>query len=284
MNNVNRYSLPICLPMYRKYMENDNTAICTFLIPEKNEIGISPGQYFMLWLPGNDEIPIAINYYQKNKITFAICGVGSTTNKILQLEQNSILGLRGPFGKGFILDHNRDALIIAGGIGIAPLRFLLHQIIKNTAKPRKIVLLYGAKTKSGLLFRKEFEQLFINVDFCTEDGSHGFSGLVSEKMDNFLQDPLNKQAEWEIYSCGPELMLKKVLSIAQKHDLEKNTQICLADRYIRCGFGICGSCFLDDVGLSICQDGPVFRGDVLLQVKDFGKFGRSADGSKYPFT
>lgn len=174
-------------------------------------------------------------------------------------------------------------VIVAGGIGIAPLRYLLHQLINNSSKPREIILIQGAKTKTELLFREEFEKLPITTDFYTEDGSYGLYGLISEKIETSLDNLLDKPLNWEIYACGPELMLKKILTITQEHNLERNIQICLADRYIRCGFGICGSCFMDDLGLSICQDGPVFRGDMIAKVDDFGKFGRRADGSKYPF-
>ncbi|MFX0122668.1 MAG: dihydroorotate dehydrogenase electron transfer subunit [Candidatus Hodarchaeota archaeon] len=281
---VNRYNLPFCLPIFAKNFENESTATISFLIPEGKEPRVVPGQYFMLWLPGNDEIPIAVNHYQENIMSFTIRGVGPTTKEIIRKKKNFLIGLRGPFGNGFDLDYSRNIIIVAGGIGIAPLRFLIHRLITNPFKSTKIVLIQGAKTKSELLFREEFEQLPITTKFCTEDGSYGFHGLVSEKMNNSLVEYLDEQLNWEIYSCGPELMLKNILTTAQDLNLEKHTQICLADRYIRCGFGICGSCFLDDLGLSICQDGPVFRGDLLAQVEDFGKFGRTADGSKYSFS
>ncbi len=283
MSETYHYNLPVCLPIFRKYMENEKTAILSFLLPEEKSMKVVPGQYFMLWLPGDDEIPIAVNHYQKKTISFAICGVGPTSNAIIQKEEKCLIGLRGPFGNGFNLDHNKNVVIIAGGIGIAPLRFLVHQLINNSFISRKIILIQGARTKTELLFREEFEKLPISTDFCTEDGSYGFHGLISEKIETTLDNLLDKPLNWEIYTCGPELMLKKILVIAQEHSLERNLQICLADRYIRCGFGICGSCFIDDLGLSICQDGPVFRGDVIARVDDFGKFGRGADGSKYPF-
>ncbi len=280
---INRYNLPYCLPIFRKHLENDSTSTISFSIPKGKEPRVIPGQYFMLWLPGNDEIPIAVNHYQKNVLSFTIRGVGPITNEIIKKEENALIGLRGPFGNGFNLEFLENVLIVAGGIGIAPLRFLIHQVISSSSKSTNIILIHGANTKTELLFREEFEKLPITCKFCTEDGSYGFNGLVSEKLENFLDDHIDEQLSWKICTCGPELMLKKVLTIAQDHNLEKYIQICLADRYIRCGFGICGSCFLDDIGLSICQDGPVFRGDTLAKVEDFGKFGRKADGSKYPF-
>ena len=272
------------LPIFRRYIENESTVTISFLIPEGKIVRVIPGQYFMLWLPGNDEIPIAVSHYQKNIMSFTIRGVGPTTNEVIKMEKNALIGLRGPFGNGFDIEFLKNEFIVAGGIGIAPLRFLIRQMISNSSKPSKIVLIQGAKTKTELLFRNELEQLPITTNFCTEDGSYGFHGLVSEKMEHSLTEYLDEQLSWEIYSCGPELMLRNILTTVHDLNLEKHTQFCLADRYIRCGFGICGSCFLDDLGLSICQDGPVFRGDLLAQVEDFGKFGRKADGSKYSFS
>lgn len=281
---ANRFDLPYCLPIYRKDIENDYTVSIGFSIPEGKIPKVIPGQYFMLWLPGKDEIPIAVSRYQKNLMSFTIRGVGPTTYDLIKKEENSLIGLRGPFGNGFDLEFSKKVLVVAGGIGIAPLRFLIHQLLSNSSRPSNIMLLQGAKTKSELLFRREFEKLPISAEFCTEDGSYGFNGLVSEKMEKWFLNLTEDPSDWEIYSCGPELMLRNILTITQDHNVAEYTQICLADRYIRCGFGICGSCYLDDLGLSICQDGPIFRGNVLAKAKDFGKFGRSADGSKYSFS
>jgi len=280
---ANRYDLPYCLPISKIYFENESTISIDFLIPEGKLVRVIPGQYFMLWLPSEDEIPIAVSQYQKKIMSFTIRGVGPTTNKFIKKEINDLIGLRGPFGNGFDLKYPKNGIIVAGGIGIAPLRFLIYHMIGNSSIRPRIVLIQGAKTKSELLFREEFEKLPITTEYCTEDGSYGFKGLVSEKIQDTFSDLIRTPSDWKIYSCGPELMLKSILTIAQDYNLEEYTQFCLADRFIRCGFGICGSCFLDDLGLSICQDGPIFRGNILAKVKDFGKFGRNADGSKYRF-
>ncbi|MFX1517647.1 MAG: dihydroorotate dehydrogenase electron transfer subunit [Promethearchaeota archaeon] len=280
---VSRYDLPHCLPISRKYIENESTISIDFVISEEKLSRVIPGQYFMLWLPGEDEIPIAVSQYQKNIISFTIRGVGAATNQFIKKDIKDLIGLRGPYGNGFDLKYSENVIIVAGGIGIAPLRFLIYHMISNSPKPNNVVLIQGAKTKTELLFREELSKLPITTEFCTEDGSYGFKGLVSEKIENYFSNLIKTALDLEIYSCGPELMLKNVLTIAQDHDLIEHTQFCLADRFIRCGFGICGSCFLDDLGLSICQDGPIFRGNILVKVKDFGKFGRKADGSKYSF-
>lgn len=273
-------NLPLSLFISNKKHETQTTVTLTFEMPLSETIEIRSGQYFMLWLPKIDEIPISVSQYDGNEISFTICGVGSTSKKFLNIEKNNLVGLRGPFGNGFSLNHENNVIIVAGGMGIAPLRFLIYRLMNSDLK-RRITLIHGANTKSELIFWKEFENLPIKKQYCTDDGSYEFQGFPTTILDDFLDSKKAEKSAWRIYTCGPELMMKEILNIVTKHSLERNTQFSLADRFIRCGFGLCGSCYLDDIGLSLCQDGPVFSGDILLKIKDFGQFGREADGSKY---
>ncbi|MFW9993590.1 MAG: dihydroorotate dehydrogenase electron transfer subunit [Candidatus Odinarchaeota archaeon] len=283
MNSKDCFDLPWTLPVIKKRSEGEMTVTLSFTLPGSKNVVAKPGQYFMLWMPGDDEIPVSVSRMDGHTIEFTICNVGSTTKNMVSLDQSSLVGLRGPFGNGFDINHHKNVLLIAGGMGIPPLRYLIYHILENFTGERNIFLIQGAKTKDELYFREEFEKLPVKMEPCTDDGSFGFHGFPSKILADFLEDQAQKgkESDWEIYTCGPEKMLKAILMITKDYKLEKSTQISLADRYIRCGFGICGSCFLDDLGLSICKDGPVFRGDVLLKIKDFGHYGRAADGSKY---
>jgi len=251
-------------------------------IPLSKSLAILPGQYFMLWVPEIDEIPISVSNYYNNRIFFTVCNVGSTSEALLTSDESQLIGLRGPFGNGFSINHDKNVLLVAGGMGVAPLRYLIYNFINNNSK-RRIVLIQGAKTESELIFKAEFENLLIEKEFCTDDGSFGFKGFPTSILGSFLETEKINASNWEIYTCGPEIMMKNTLDIIIEHDLMDIIQFSLADRYIRCGFGICGSCFLDDLGLSICMDGPVFSGSVLQKMSDFGKFGRNQNGSKYLF-
>jgi dihydroorotate dehydrogenase electron transfer subunit len=273
-------NLPLSLFISNKKHETPTTVTLTFEMPLSETIEIRPGQYFMLWLPKVDEIPISVSQYLGNELSFTICGIGPASKRFLVLKKNNLVGLRGPFGNGFSMNHEKNVIIVAGGMGIAPLRFLIYRVMKSDLKHR-ITLIHGANTKSELIFFKEFENLPIEKQYCTDDGSYEFQGFPTTLLDEFLDSKKAEKSIWEIYTCGPEVMMKEILNIVTKHSFERNTQLSLADRFIRCGFGICGSCYLDDIGLSLCQDGPVFSGDLLLKIQDFGKFGRGADGSKY---
>lgn len=275
----NRYDLPYCLPIGKITKEGTNAVTLNFLIPSDIQICPNPGQYFMLWNPGDDEIPISIsNFTSENKISFTICSKGQTSENFLRRKESELVGLRGPYGNGFKIVNKGTVIILAGGMGIAPLRYLLHKLKLNSNV--QIILIYGSRSKNELFFKKELENLSIDCNFCTDDGSVGYKGFPTDILNKILKTS-NTVKISAIYTCGPEIMLKNVLKVVKQYSLEKITQISLADRYIRCGFGICGSCVLDDQGLTICRDGPVFGGDVLDKVKDFGNFGRKSDGSKY---
>ncbi|MFX0151969.1 MAG: dihydroorotate dehydrogenase electron transfer subunit [Candidatus Hodarchaeota archaeon] len=280
MNNSHMLNIPYSSFISYKKHETSTTVTLTFELPFSEAIEIQPGQYFMLWLPKVDEIPISVSQYIDNQLSFTICGVGSASRKFLVLKKKTLVGLRGPFGNGFSINHKKNIIVVAGGMGVAPLRFLIYRAMNANLK-RRIILIHGANTKTELIFFNEFEKLPIKKLYCTDDGSHEFQGFPTTLLDEFLDSKKTEKSKWEIYTCGPEVMMKEILNIVTKHSLERNTQFSLADRFIRCGFGLCGSCYLDDVGLSLCQDGPVFSGDKLLEIKDFGQFGRGADGSKY---
>ena len=275
-----RIDIPLCLTVENIKFEGRKTATLTFNLPEKFNLKISPGQYFMLWLPGDDEIPISVSRLVNNyKIEFTICAEGPTSSNFLKLTEDDFIGLRGPYGNGFEISSDIIPIIIGGGMGITPLRFLIYYLASRTQG--RIILIQGAKTTDELFFREELNDKGIEIHYCTDDGSFGFHGFPTVILENTIQKIQQDNLSCEIYSCGPEKMLKSILNIVTKYNLETNTQFSIADRFIRCGFGICGSCYLDDLGLSVCRDGPVFRGDILLKVSDFGYYGRSANGSKY---
>jgi len=215
-----------------------------------------PGQFVMVWIRGVDEIPMALSY--KNAIT--VQKVGPATSALFELEECDSVGIRGPFGKGFDIE-NGNVIVIAGGVGAAPLAPLAE---KAGTAGAKITTLLGAKTKEELLFRKRFEAVG-EVRIATDDGSEGKHGYVTQLLD----DVKNYD---QIFCCGPEPMMKKVLD---KVTLKK-AQFSL-HRYIKCGLGICGACCVD--GQRICKDGPVFSGEVLNKT-EFGVYRRNECGER----
>ena len=215
-----------------------------------------PGQFVMVWIRGIDEVPMAFSY--DNAIT--VQKVGPATSALFELDECDSIGIRGPFGKGFDIKMGH-LILVAGGVGAAPLAPLAENAAKSGAN---ITALLGAKTKDELLFRERFEAVG-EVRIATDDGSEGKHGYVTQ----LLEDEKNYD---QIYCCGPEIMMKKVLDKVTP----SKSQFSL-HRYIKCGLGICGACCVD--GLRVCKDGPVFSGDVL-STTEFGVYRRNECGER----
>ncbi|MBN1329802.1 MAG: dihydroorotate dehydrogenase electron transfer subunit [Candidatus Heimdallarchaeota archaeon] len=252
----------------------------TLTIPEIAERA-SPGQFAMMWLYGMDEKPMGLASCNQIKgcITFAVAKIGKSTEAFHRLEEGDLLGIRGPFGKGFTLIGQKIA-VIGGGTGIAPIRFLTEQALKKNIQ---VHLFHGARTIDELAFKNYFEDLAkTNVDFTykpsTDDGSSGFKGFSTQCWETSLHEG---EVYDMVYTCGPELMMFNAFKLAQKKKIPY--EACLADRYFKCAIGLCGQCSVDPTGLRLCIDGPVFNQDQLALITDFGKYARDKFGRKIPF-
>jgi len=218
-----------------------------------------PGQFVMVWVPGVDEIPMALSSDQ----SISVQKVGDATSAIFSLSAGEKLGIRGPFGNGFL--KGEKMLAIAGGIGVAPLLPLARADCVMT-------FLLGARTEPELLFVDQLDEC-TDLQIATDDGSLGVTGFVAA-----LIDDLNLGSYDRIAVCGPELMMRAVLAKVTEIGIEIRSEFSL-NRYMKCGTGVCGSCCIDPSGLRVCRDGPVFSGD-LLHKSEFGHYRRDASGRK----
>ena len=152
---------------------------------------------------------------------------------------------------------------------MAPALHLIKEIKNST-------IIQGAKSKEYLLYLKDENLLKIieknnnKIICCTDDGSYGIHGFTTD----VLKELINKKVK-TVYTCGPEIMIKKVFEICEKNKIECQAAL---ERYIRCGFGVCGACVCGDQ--LVCKDGPVFKSEQLRQMKDFGKYALLKSGKK----
>jgi dihydroorotate dehydrogenase electron transfer subunit len=249
-------------------IEEEGPSYKTFRFRDNQVAQASPGQFLMVWLPGVDEIPMAIaEIGEISGITAE--RIGEATERLHKLTPGERVGIRGPYGNGFSLPkEHANLLFIGGGTGVIP----LFPAIKKALNEQKVTLIQGAKSGNLLVYERMFESMNLSYYRCTDDGSKGYHGFASA-----LAEKLVKKESYDlILSCGPELMLRKVAELANKHKIE--TQISL-ERWMKCGIGVCGSCVIGE-GLRVCKEGPVFDGKVLIGIKDFGKFRRDASGKK----
>jgi len=223
-----------------------------------------PGQFIMVWIRGMDEIPMALSH--PDGIT--VQNVGDASGTLSNMKPGDNIGLRGPLGNGFELLGQR-IMIIAGGVGAAPLLPLAHQL---RLKGAKISILIGAKTSKELLFEEQFSRSG-EINVATDDGSKGYHGVITGLMDTYDLNSFDM-----FYVCGPEMMMRAVLDMLHMNGLESISQFSL-HRYFKCGIGVCGSCTIDPSGLRVCKDGPVFYGNILLN-SELGKYRRDVTGKK----
>ena len=225
-----------------------------------------PGQFIMVWLPGIGEKPFSLSGNAPLAITVA--GVGEFSKKLISLKKGDHVHYRGPFGKGFELrgKYSRTFLLVGGGYGAAPLRFLAKMAL---AKKAKVTMIVGARNKS-LLQKTKVKGAELLV--ATDDGSQGTKGFVTDVMANLLKEGRRFDC---VYACGPEIMMKKIAETCKKNKIPGQF---LLERIFKCGIGVCGQCAIDDK--LVCFDGPKFERDEVLAFKEFCKCQYDSSGKK----
>lgn len=253
-----------------KEIAEEAYGIKSIFFSRKNIKKPKAGQFFMVWIPGVDEIPMSVSFIGEDELGITVKKIGEATAALHSLSVNDKIGVRGPFGNGFTLSDG-DVLVVGGGIGIAPLYPLIMNLLNTT---NSITVVLAARTNKMLVFldkismilRGECDSLMI----VTDDGSAGLKGLASDIAVKLIE---KKNYDY-IYMCGPEIMMRKIFDKAEEKGIE--VQACL-ERYMKCGIGLCGSCCIGEY--LVCKDGPVFNSEILRKLKDeFGVFKRDSSG------
>lgn len=220
-----------------------------------------PGQFIMVWIPGVDEIPMSLSSTGDVK-SITVKAIGDATRKLHELNENDLLHIRGPYGNGFT--PFGKVLVVAGGVGMAA----VMPVIRETSAD----VVFGARNSDEIIFEKEASSIS-NIHISTDDGSRGFHGNAVQ-----LAMQLCDSTEYDmIIGCGPEVMLFYL----HKACTERNIMCQLSlERHMKCGTGICGACMMDEH--RVCADGPVFTGEQISKMNDFGKRKRNASGAIIP--
>ncbi len=225
-------------------------------VPPKIAKISKPGQFMMVWIPGVDEIPISIADASENSITLIVAARGDATKSMHKMKKGELIGIRGPYGKGFVLDNHKKMLFIAGGYGAAPLIFTAKIAKRNN---QQVYFIFGAKSSEDIFLKETIEKFSSRAIYTTEDGSLGIKGTVIDAMNR-----LNLTDFDTCLVCGPEDMIKAIWSICKANDLKMQASL---ERYMKCGFGICGTCALGPY--LVCKDGPVFSNAKLRIIEKF---------------
>lgn len=223
-----------------------------------------PGQFVELSVFGSGEAPISISsyFFGENYLELSIKKMGKVTSYIHSLRIGDKVGLRGPYGNTFPVERikGQNLLFIGGGIGLAPLRSLIHYSLLKRDDFGKITIIYGARTPEDLVFKDELfniwpglknTEVHITVDLATNSWQ-GKVGVVPKILKEFNPSPENTVA----FTCGPPIMIKYTLDALKDLNFPEEDTVTTLEMKMKCGIGKCGRCNIGDK--YICLDGPVF--------------------------
>ena len=222
-----------------------------------------PGMFIILWIPDYDFLPMSVSNVEKNLIEITVQKIGEGTSKLFEMMVGEEIGIRGPFGTSFNYEDAKNILIVGGGMGIAALTTLINPLKRNK---KNVFVTIGAKDDASLIFADRLMDLIPNTMCATDDGSIGKKCLVTDTM----EEVINNEKIDLIITCGPEIMMKRVLEIADSKTIEVQASL---ERKMKCGVGLCGSCTIgEDNNISVCKDGPVFNSAQLRSFPQFGPY------------
>ena len=235
---------------------------------EDRSWSFAPGQFNMLYVFGVGEVPVSISGdpAKPKTLVHTTRAVGAVTEAMQRLKRGDSIGVRGPFGAGWPVEEARgkDVILVAGGIGLAPLRPALYRILARRDEYGRVILLYGTRTPEDILYRKELEswrsrfdlEVHVTVDRAPAERNRpswrGNVGVVTSLIPRVAFDPLDSLA----ILCGPEIMMRFTIMELEKRGVSADGIYVSMERNMKCAIGFCGHC---QYGPSfICKDGPVF--------------------------
>jgi len=260
--------LPEPLTISRVRRDTKDVFTLEFDVSERGGFSFLPGQFNMLYPFGVGESAISISGdpAAPGRLVHTIRAVGTVTRALQGMRKGDVIGVRGPFGRPWPMREaeGRDLVIIAGGIGLAPLRPVIYHAIANRSAFGKVVILYGTRTPEDILYTKEIErwrgrldmEVEVTVD-AAERSWRGNTGVVTKHIGRMSFDPSRTVA----MICGPEIMMRYAARELERLGVSLDRIWITMERNMRCGAGLCGHCQLGPA--FVCKDGPVYRYDQM---------------------
>ena len=229
------------------------------------------GQFNMLYAFGVGEVAISISGSPDpgNCFTHTVRDVGAASGAIARCQPGDMLGLRGPFGIGWPVKaaEGADVLFVAGGLGLAPLRPAIYQVLENRARYKQVAILFGTRNPADMLFRKELEswrqRLDIEVEVTVDHADaewHGHVGVVPGLIAHVPFDPAKAIA----FVCGPEVMMRFTATALTAAGVAGDRIYLSMERNMKCAIGLCGHCQFGPA--FVCKDGPVMPYDRIAGI------------------
>jgi NAD(P)H-flavin reductase len=262
---------PVVLRDRRTEFEGISTSLIDFIDRQAaDNYEFKPGQFNMLYIPGAGEVAISVagRDRESGSLEHTIRVAGNVTRELSRFSIGDTFGLRGPFGNPWPMEdcRGRNVILVAGGIGLAPLRPVIHEFVNNRALYGKLTLLYGARTPDSLLYEVEYEQwrqkglmIQTTVDRASEHWM-GNIGVVPLLLDRLR---LADAQDSVLMACGPEVMMSYTVISAQRRGILPEHMWLSLERNMNCAIGLCGHCQLGPT--FVCKNGPVLRFDEIAR-------------------
>jgi NAD(P)H-flavin reductase len=235
----------------------------TLTLEPPGRFGFDPGQFNMMYVPGVGEAPISISGdpADTTRVLHTVRAVGPVTRALCAARAGDTVGVRGPFGTSWPLRQAQggDLVIVAGGIGLPPLRPVIHHVLAHRDAYRRVILLYGARTPDDLLFTGELKEwqarcgliVEVTVDSAARDWQ-GHVGVVPDLISRVELNPVSTTA----FTVGPEIMMRFTVRALLAAGVSADRVFLSMERGMRCAVALCGHCQFGPY--LICRDGPVF--------------------------
>jgi NAD(P)H-flavin reductase len=263
--------LPSVAKVIARKQELGDTWTIELDVNDPNLLAFKPGQFNMLYAPGVGEVAISVSGDADNAqhLVHTIRDVGMVSHALASLEPGMTVGVRGPFGTSWPVRtaEGMDVVIIAGGLGLAPLRPAIYHILAHRARYGRVALLSGARGVKGILFpdqiaewRRRLDlQIEVTVDHA-DTNWRGHVGVVTNLIPRADFDPADTTA----LVCGPEIMMRFAAQALSDAGVADNAIHLSMERHMKCGLGHCGRCQYGPY--LICRDGPVMDFDRLRRL------------------
>ncbi|HZP19308.1 MAG TPA: FAD/NAD(P)-binding protein [Bauldia sp.] len=260
-------------PVFGRIAENrrEGADIWTLALEPEGGFVFAPGQFNMLYAFGVGEAAISISGdpAEPARLVHTIRSVGAVSEALTRLEAGDRVGIRGPYGRGWPVEaaSGQDVVIIAGGLGLAPLRPAIYSVLGNRSSFGRVAILYGTRSPADILFESELRdwrtrldvEVEVTVDHAAADW-HGNVGVATTLIPRIAFDPAKSLA----MVCGPEIMMRFAVAGLKEAGMPDTAIYLSMERNMKCAVGHCGHCQFG--GAFVCKDGPVFGYDRLRQI------------------